>query len=145
MLYISEYLETNRDQYVGLLRMLNGPETWIAWIEFFLLAVTKQAQDNLIKARGILDLYQKMKDKFLELTHSQYAIPLLDHLFFKPIITSAELMRSKGMPSKPMVMNLIKILKNQGILKVLREGSGRRPQILVLSDLVNISEGKGVI
>ena len=144
MLYISEYLETNRDKYVGLLRMLNGPETWIAWIEFFLLAVTQQAQDNLIKARGILDLYQQMKDKFLELTHSQYAIPLLDCLFFKPIITSAELMRSKGMPSKPMVMNLIKILKKQGILKLLREGSGRRPQILVLADLINISEGKKV-
>lgn len=144
MLYMSAYLESNRNEYVRLLRALNGPDTWNRWISFFLYAVTEQARQNMNKAQGILDLYQKLKSRFLELTHSQFAVPLLDHLFTTPILTSAALIKAKGMPSKPMVMNLIKTLKEAEILKVIGEASGRRPQVLALGELINLCEGKKV-
>jgi hypothetical protein len=35
--------------------------------------------------------------------------------------------------------------KNAGILKVVREGSGRKPQILALAGLVNICEGSEIL
>ena len=145
MFYISAYLEANREQYVDMLRALNGPDSWNRWIVFFLNAVSEQATENLKKARGILDLYQRLKGRFLELTHSQYAVPLLDHLFQMPILTSAVLIKAKGMPSKPMVMSLLKMLKEAEILKVISVGSGRRPQVLALAELINMCEGKKVI
>jgi hypothetical protein len=48
------------------------------------------------------------------------------------------------MPSKPMVFALLKRLREAKILTVVREGSGRRPQILALGELVNLCEGKKV-
>jgi len=44
-----------------------------------------------------------------------------------------------------MVMNMLGRLKKAGILKVVREGSGRRPQILALAELVNACEDSEVI
>lgn len=49
------------------------------------------------------------------------------------------------MPSKPMIMTLLGKLKNDGILKVLREGGGRRAQVLALAELINFCEGKEAI
>jgi hypothetical protein len=44
-----------------------------------------------------------------------------------------------------MILILLGQLRKSGILKVLREGSGRRPQVLCLKSLVNLCEGKKVL
>ena len=51
----------------------------------------------------------------------------------------------KAMPSRPMVMNLLGRLWEAGILTVIREGRGRRPQVLALAELVNLCEGSKVV
>ncbi len=145
MFYLSAYLEEHRDQYYALLRGLDGPETWDRWIAFFLQALAEQAQVNTDKARAILDLYARLKEQVLSLTHSQYAIPLLDQLFRQPVFAPSNVFELKGMPSKPMVMGLLRKLREAGILGVLREAKGRRGQILVLTELVNLSEARKVL
>ncbi len=126
MFYLSAYLESHREEYVGLLRGLDGPETWSPWIAFFLRALTEQAREGATKARRILALYGRLKGEILELTHSQFAVPLLDRLFHQPVFASSTLVADKAMPSKPMVMALLRKLRDAGILVVVREGSGRR-------------------
>jgi hypothetical protein len=37
------------------------------------------------------------------------------------------------------------VLREANILKVVREGSGRRAQVLALAELINLAEGKPVI
>lgn len=143
--YISAYLEARRKEYYQLLRELNGPESWNRWITFFLEAIKAQARDNTEKARGIIALYGRLKNDVLDLTRSQYAVPMLDHLFRQPILSPNKLIEEEDMPSKPMVMNLLSTLKEAGILKTLREARGRRSQILALAELVNLCEGKNVL
>lgn len=43
------------------------------------------------------------------------------------------------------IRDLYENLKQEGTLKVVREGSGRRGQLLALAALVNLCEGKEVI
>ncbi len=145
MFYLSGYFERKKDEYVARLRGLNGAEGWNRWIEFFLTAVAEQAIENAQKARAILALYEKLKADILKLTHSQYAVPLLDRLFRQPIITSTHIMRDKKMPTRPMVMMLLKRLREAKILKSIREASGPKPQVLVLAELLNLCEGKKVV
>jgi Fic family protein len=145
MFYLSAYFEAHEDEYVARLRALNGPESWNRWVAFFLLAVAEQAIANAEKARAILELYERLKLQVLKLTHSQYAVPLLDRLFRQPIITSAHIMRDKNMPTRPMVMVLLKRLREAGILKSVREAAGPKPQVLALAELVNLCEGKKVL
>jgi Fic family protein len=145
--YISAYLESHRDEYVAGLQALSEktPAAWTRWIGFFLSAMNEQSRENAKKAQAIIDLYNRMKSRIIDLTHSQYAVPLLDCLFDQPVFTSSLFDEKLGMPSKPMVMNMLGRLKSAGILKVVREGSGRRPQILALAELINVCEGSDVI
>jgi Fic family protein len=145
--YISAYLESHREEYVAALRSLNGktPAAWERWIGFFLGAMDEQSRENTRKARAIIDLYSRLKGRIIDLTHSQYAVPLLDCLFDQPVFTSSQFDDRPGMPSKPMIMNMLGRLKSAGILKVVREGSGRRPQILALVELINICEGSEIM
>ena len=146
MFYISSYLEEHREQYVQRLRALcleqNG---WNKWIEFFLTAVYQQAQANADKARRIIDLYERLKIQVLELTHSQFAVPLLDSMFTLPIFPSNILTHVPNAPTKATVLGLLNRLKEAGILKVIRESSGRRPQLLAFAELINLCEGEEVM
>lgn len=144
--YISAYLESHRDEYVASLRGLNEKtsEAWSRWIGFFLVAMDEQAKENARKAKAVIDLYNDLKNRIRELTHSQYAVPLLDCLFDQPIFSSSIFDNCPGMPGKPMILNMLSRLKKAEILKVIREGSGRRAQIFALAELINVCEGKDV-
>lgn len=146
MFYLSGYLDKHRDEYIDRLRALGEQDgAWNKWIIFFLTALIEQAKQNSLKAREIMDLYERLKLRVIELTHSQFAVPMLDVLFTRPILRSSEFDDIKTMPSKPMIMSMLGKLKQDGILKVVREGSGRRAQVLALAELINLCEGKKVI
>ena len=145
MFYLSTYLEAHRAEYVQRLRNLGNPGSWDEWIAFFLRALSEQAQANSGTVKSILELYGRLKGQIINLTHSQFAIPLLDALFDQPIFQSTYLHKREGMPSKPMIMQMLNALRRHGILKVVREGSGRRAQVLALAELVNLCEGRRVI
>lgn len=146
MFYISGYLEEHRDDYIERLHALCAePIAWNHWIEFFLLALDEQARANATKARRVIDLYERLKTDVIGLTHSQFAVPLLDHIFEQPVFQSSSLGRFKDMPTKAAILALLNKLKKAGVLKVLRAGSGRRSQVLAFPELINLCEGREVI
>jgi Fic family protein len=145
--YLSGYLDEHREEYITRLRNLGSePGAWNEWIEFFLKALDSQARANAEKARAIIDLYQRMKERVLDLTRSQYAVPLLDQLFQKPLFRSTDITLGGGnAPSRQAIAAMLRSLRENGILTVLREGSGRRPQILAFSELINLCEDREII
>ena len=146
MFYLSEYIERNRETYIERLRMLGKSDSaWNDWIRFFLMGIVEQSRANVAKARQIQALYDDLKRKILALTHSQFAVPLLDHMFEQPIFRSSRFVELQNMPSRPMILNMLGRLKNAGILKVIQEPRGPHAQVLALAELVNLCEGKEVI
>jgi len=141
--YISAYFEANRDEYTHLLRDLcikSG--AWNKWIEFFLTAINRQAETNAKKAQQIIQLYEQLKIRTISITHSQFAVPLLDYMFKQPVFPSNSFKKLPGMPTSPAILTMLNKLKDEGILKLVRQGSGRRPQVLALAELINLCEGK---
>ena len=55
---------------------------------------------------------------------------------------TAQLWNARGMPSKQMTMGMLSKLKDAGILAVTRQASGRRPQILMFRELVELCDGR---
>jgi Fic family protein len=144
MFYLSGYLEEHRDEYYTLLQGISRKQEWEPWIVFFLQAIIAQATDNAEKVRKILRLYNDMKGRFQEVTHSQYAINALDTIFSRPIFSTTDFVKSLEMTSKPTAMLILKQLQHTEIIRVLREGSGRRPAILVFFALLNLTEGRHI-
>lgn len=140
MFYISAYLESHRDEYYERLLAVSHDNDWSGWCAFFLQVVRIQAEENLAKAQAILKLYNRMKARFAELTHSQYAIHALDWVFERPIFKSSDFVHSAKIP-KPTAQRILALLKTEGILREIQPGSGRRASILAYSELLNIAEG----
>lgn len=143
--YLSAFFETRRNEYIARLRDLGKPGSWTRWCSFFVEGVAIQAEANTQKARSIQDLYERLKKQVIDLTHSQFAVPLLDFIFERPIFRSSDVTKLPHMPSAPMVANLLGKLRQNGILHTVHEGAGRRPHVLALAELINLCEERRVL
>ena len=141
--YISAYFEARRDAYYEGLRAVSRDDDWTGWCRFFLEAVRKQAEENLTKAKAILDLYDDMKRRLPEMTNSRYAIHVLDWIFERPIFSGADFVASVGLAPRT-ARRILDTLREGGVLQVVGPGGGRRAAVLVLPDLLNAAEGKKV-
>ncbi len=148
MFYLSEYLEANRDEYYERLKNISREQDWNGWIAFFLNAITWQAKENGQRVQTIMALYENMKSRIHEITHSQYSVYLLDALFNKPIFRTSDcanqLQEQHGI-HKQTTLALLRQLKEEGILLELQSGSGRRAATLCFTELVNRAEGHQVL
>ncbi len=141
--YLSAYLEANRDEYYERLLAVSRDGDWTGWCLFFLKAIKEQAGDNCDKARKILNLYENKKKWIIGETGSQHAITALDYLFNIPIFTSTRFAAETGIPDGS-AKRILKILRDGGLVKTIRESSGRKPALLLFAELLNIAEGRAV-
>lgn len=141
--YISAYFEARRAEYYEGLLAVSRDDEWTGWCRFFLKAVLAQAEENLAKTRGVLDLYEKMKGEVVDVTRSQYAIRTLDWLFEHPIFNSVRFAANAGIPARTARRLLAKLVDRE-VLRVLHPPNGRRGTILVFPDLLNVAEGRDV-
>jgi DNA-binding MarR family transcriptional regulator len=88
--------------------------------------------------------YETMKQRIVDITHSQYSIQILDALFDHPIFQTTDLATRTNIP-KQTLMPLIRQIKDSGYLKVEKEASGRRAATLAFSELLNIAEGRKIL
>jgi len=139
--YMSEYIEQHRDEYVDHLNALcRERNSWRTWTRFFLEGLTAQATQNVSTADAILSLYEELKGKFIEITHSRYAVPLLDAAFELQYFQASQLRLRGDAPSKPTIMAMLQALEKENFLKVYRSAAGRRSAIWWLPQLIQLVE-----
>ena len=139
MFYISSYLERNRDVYYERLRAISSEGDWNGWISFFLKALVEQAEENSRKAKAILALYNNMKQRVPDITHSQHSIQAIDTIFSRPIFNSAYFIK-KSEINKMTAQRILREMKESGILIVSRERRGSRSALYEFSELIDITE-----
>ena len=139
--YISAYLEARREEYYERLLAVSRDSDWTGWCRFFLTAITEQAHDNEAKAKAILSLYQVRKDWIMEEIRSQYAMKALDWFFSQPIFRTSVFLNSSGIPAST-AKRIVKVARDEGMLRELRPRSGRRAAIVAFPELLNIADGR---
>lgn len=143
MFYLSEYLESNRQEYYDRLLAVSRDNDWTGWCEFFLTAMTQQATENDRKARRILELYETKKTWMVSTTHSQYAIAALDFVFNQPVFSSSDFIEGARIPQAS-ARRILKLLADNDLLSFVRKPRGRRPAIFGFPELLNLAEGRKV-
>ena len=139
--YISEYLESHRDQYYAGLLNVSQNGDWTGWAEFFLEAVRSQAETNTLRARRIMKLYREKKDWVLHAARSRHAIPVLDFIFQKPIFRASDIVAAGAVPPAA-AKRLLRLLQAHGELAVLQRGQGRKPAIYEFRELIRVVESR---
>lgn len=114
--YLSEYLESHRDEYYKALLDISRNNNWEGWISFFLQAVIEQSKKNIEKAEKIISLYEQKKQRIADLTKSQFSTKILDALFVTPIFQSRSFIRISKIPRESAFRCLRILEKNQVIV-----------------------------
>lgn len=138
-LYISRYLEADRDTYYDRLERISSEGDWLGWVQYFLGALIDQSQNNLQLVRQIIELYESKKDQISELLHSDKGIYILDMLFDSPVFRANEV-HGKLNIQRQRAAQYIRTLKNAGVITELRPASGRRAALMSFEDLWKITD-----
>jgi len=135
-IYISEFLEENRDVYYELLREVSEKGNWISWIKFFLDAVFAQTKITLERVVKIEKLYKDLKERMPEI-NSIYANAFLDAIFVKPTFTTKAIKKVSKISNN---QTLYTVIEKFIELKIIIDATPKkeRNKIYVFSDLRKI-------
>jgi Fic family protein len=137
-LYVSGSIEQNRDEYIDRLRAVSSNGEWTEWCEFFFRVIERQAEENTEIANNIRNLYEDMKDRFREITASQWSINALDFVFSRPIFRNSVFTSQSGIPRQT-AHRISSALASSGLLAVSQPASGRRSSLYVFEPLLGIT------
>ena len=124
LLYLSGYPETHRREYYDRLQAVRERGEVQEWLQFFLTAVTRQADDASARATALIDL----RERYLEEATTSRArlAALVDLLFANPYVTVARVQRSLDITNQG-ARNLVRNAEERGWLtKLDARGRGGR-------------------
>ena len=110
---------------------------WTSWCRFFLEAVRQQAEEDLARAQAIIGLYRALRARVMERTRSRYGILALDWSFERPVFRSTDFVARVGVPSST-ERRILGVLREAGVVRVLRPAGGRRPAVLTFPGFLDI-------
>ncbi len=116
LLYLSGYLEKNRDEYYRLLLDVSKDGNWENWLIFFIKAVINQSSDATNRIKKLQDLKKEWLNKSEIQRASVNIIRLIDRLFVSPYLTVSEAQKYLAVTNRAARMNMTKLI-DAGILK----------------------------
>lgn len=135
--YMSQYLESNRQDYYDALKSITDNNKWTNWIIFFLRGVVDQAEKNINQTRNIIQLYDQTKATMAAKTHSQWAIQCLDYIFSQPIFNTSDFNHDAKVP-RTSASRLLGAMERNEIIQCISRGKGRKPSLYAFRKLIDI-------
>ena len=135
--FVSDYFETNKDEYIERLRMVSMKGDWDKWCAFFLDALDAQAIANINLVASIQTHYELMKDRFRDVLRSQYFAAATDYVFTNPVFWNNHFVENAEAP-RSTLRNFTPRLVNAGLLRVLVHPSGRAPGLYAFPSLLEL-------
>jgi Fic family protein len=136
ILYLSEFFERHRRDYVDGLLYVSQRGEWNEWIAFFLDAVIEQAYDGARQGQSILTLREEYRKRY-QAARSIRLLPLIDALFMRPVFTATQISEALGWP-RYSAQRLLEPLIADGLLE---EVTGKqRNRIFLAPEIMRLLE-----
>jgi Fic family protein len=135
LLYLSAYLNRNKDEYCDKLMAAREKSDYEGWLKFFLNAVAFQSKEAITNVEKILLLQRKYQDILRKIKCPMSVRRLTEYLFLNPY-TTAQNAALYLKVSFPTAQNAIKTLEREGILE--EYSKQKRNRIFVAKELIQI-------
>lgn len=115
-LYISDYIERNKDEYYDCLTRVRTQNDMIGWIKFFLTAVIETSKIAKDKFKKVVEFTMEMDRKILNMTvKPENTKKVLDVLYDEPAVNRKKLVELTGI-TESTIKNIINNFVDKGIL-----------------------------
>lgn len=115
LLYLSSYLERERDGYYQALQIAREEGDILPWIELFLTSVHSQAADAVGRAQRIVELRERYRVAASSIASSK-AMLLVDLVCETPIVSSRAVEENLSV-TRPTALKLLRQLEKVGVLE----------------------------
>lgn len=135
-LYISDYIEKNKDTYYDMLTRVRTNNDMIGWIKFFLEAVIATSKTAKEKFRNVVELTMEMDKLIMELpVKPENAKKVIDLLYDEPVLTRNKMSEITGIKLTT-INGIVNALLDKGIIT---ETTGySRNQIFAFEKYINL-------
>ena len=135
-LYISDYIERNKDTYYDMLTKARKDNDIIGWIKFFLEAIIETSRVAKEKFRNVVEFTHNMEDKIANLpVKYDNAKKVLELFYDEPILNRNKIAEKTNMKFTT-VNGVVNAFLGAGIIK---ETTGySRNQIFAFEDYINL-------
>lgn len=123
-LYMSEYFERNRDEYIDRLYRVSTDDGWAEWTGFCLQGTLQQTKETLQRCERLRAIHAEYKETTAQAGGSVRLIRIVEDIFNSPFIQVSELAKRLGV-SYPTAKSDIERLVEAGILQPLPDVSPR--------------------
>lgn len=132
LLYLSVFIEANRQDYYDLLQRVRTHGDWLSWLKWFLRGVELTARDAAARAEKLMAMREEYRGR---LAHKATATRLLDKLFVNPYVGLRRARQALDCTS-PTALKAISEIEQQGILQEVT--GSRRNRLYLARDILNV-------
>ena len=135
-LYVSDYIERNKDTYYDLLTRVRTSNDMIGWIKFFLEVIIETSKTAKEKFRKVVELTMEMDKIIMDLpVKPENAKKVIDALYDEPVLTRNKMAEKTGIKLTT-INGVVKALLEK---KVIKEITGySRNQIFAFEKYINL-------
>jgi Fic family protein len=118
LLYMSQYFEDNKDEYIKLMFDVSTAGQWAEWIAFFLKGVSFSCEKTIVTVHKVRELQDNYKAKCQQARSSALLFTIIDEIFDRLYVTIPKIQQITG-TSYTAAKNNIGKMVDHGILKQL--------------------------
>ena len=135
-LYISDYIERNKDIYYDMLTRVRTRNDMIGWIKFFLEAVIETSKTAKEKFRNVVEFTMEMDKTIIELPiKTENAKKVIDLLYDEPVLTRNKMSEITGIKLTT-INGIVNALPDK---RIITETTGySRNQIFAFEKYINL-------
>jgi Fic family protein len=140
LLYLSNFIEVNRQEYYDRLLRVSLQGEWEAWLLFFLEGVHSQAEDAADRITRLQDLQSEYRAQIAGDRSRKNIAQIIDYLISTPITSISQAQQVLELGSYTTIQRYIKKLE---LLGIVREISGKQRNRIYRADRIfHILEGR---
>jgi Fic family protein len=137
LLYMSQYFEDHRDEYVDIMLSVSQNSMWIDWIKFFLDGVLSSCEKTIVTIHKVRELQESYYKKCQTARSSALLLKIINYIFERIVVT-VPIIRKLTSTSYSAAQNNVNKLVEYGILK--ESSNNLRPKYYFATSLIDIFE-----
>ena len=139
LLYVSPYIERNKDEYIDAMFAVSAQGDWDRWLRFFLKTIKASCDETTQTIMRLNDLQNKYRNRIQDETKSVSALSICDKLFERPVLSISDA-SSFSATSYPSAKKNVEHLVRLGILS--QVPGYENPKLFWAKEIIDISDGK---